>query len=145
VGFDAILNIIWLLLGLVGIAVTVARPTKSRSPILCSIGVALIVAALFPIISATDDVIRIQHLERTHASQKSNPNSDSHRRTGDNLVRLFEAMESPVAVAPIRISFTLFFAFLLLPLCIAYVRQRTVSQGGRSPPLASRNSFSLFS
>jgi hypothetical protein len=134
VGFDAILNTVWLLLGTIALAVILARTIKGSSRLLCCIGVGLVVATLFPVISATDDVIRIQHLEGTHHSHKGRSETDSHKRTSDNLIRLYEAMESPLAATPVRISFSLFFIFLIVALCVLYARQRTVAPGGRSPP-----------
>jgi hypothetical protein len=133
VAFENILNGVWLLLGFIALIAIRARSTKSRSPVLCCIGVALVIATLFPIISASDDIIRIQHLERGHESQSQR--SNSHKRTTDSLIRLYEAMESPLAVTPVRVCFVLFFAFLIVSLCNPDVRQRTIAQSGRSPPL----------
>jgi hypothetical protein len=139
VAFETILNCAWLLLGFTALAFMLGRSRKGRSPVLCCVGVGLIIAALFPIISASDDVIRIQHLERVHGSsnrnaQNQSSNTNGHKRTNDTLIRLYEAMESPLAVTPVRISFVLFFAFLTVPLCAAYARQCTIAQSGRSPP-----------
>jgi hypothetical protein len=96
--------------------------------------VGLIVAALFPIISASDDLIRIEHLERMHGHNSQSSGTTSHKRNNENLIRLFEAMESPLAATPVRISFVVFFAFLSISLCKAYARQCTIAQSGRSPP-----------
>jgi hypothetical protein len=136
VAFDVILNAVWLLLGTAAFAFMLTRAARGKASPLCCIGVGLIMAALFPIISATDDVIRIQHLERTHRPTKADSENKDHTRTSENLIRLYEAMELPLAVAPVKIAFTLVFAFLVTSLCNACARQRTVSQGGRSPPLA---------
>jgi hypothetical protein len=122
-------------MGFIALSVIAARSFKARNPISCCIGVALIAATLFPIISASDDVIRIQHLERTHQSQRDSTNTSGHKRATESLIRLYEAMESPLAATPVRICFVLFFAFLIGPLCVANVRQHTIAQGGRSPPV----------
>jgi hypothetical protein len=134
VAFETILNAVWLLLGFSAIGVILARSRQGRSPALCCIGVALIVATLFPVISASDDVIRIQHLERVHESQHQDSRSTGHKRTTDSLIRLYEAMESPLAMTPVRVSFVLFFVFLTIPLCQANARHSTIAQSGRSPP-----------
>jgi hypothetical protein len=131
VGFDAILNTAWVLLGFAALVAMLCRALQGRSPALCCIGVGLIIAALFPVISATDDVIRIQHLDESH---RHGSDTNSHKRTNDSLIRLYEAMESPLAVTPIRIAFSLCFVFLIMPLCEAYARLRTIAQSGRSPP-----------
>lgn len=133
--FETILNALWLLLGLTALLVLPRRLQGGRSSVLCGIGVSLVVATLFPVISASDDVIRIQHLERFHESQHSTRNTTSHKRATDSLIRLYEAMESPLAATPVRICFILFFAFLTVPLCEAYARQGTISAIGRSPPV----------
>jgi hypothetical protein len=135
VGFETILNAVWLALGALALIVMLSRARKDRSPLLCCIGVGLVITTLFPVISASDDVIRIQHLEKAHNARRNPSDPDSRKRTNDNLIRLYEAMESPLAVTPLRISFTLCFAFLIVPLCSAYARQRTIAQGGRSPPI----------
>jgi len=135
VAFETILNAAWLLMGFIALAAICARSYKSRSPISCCIGVALIIATLFPIVSASDDVIRIQHLERAHESRHNDSESSRHKRTNESLIRLYEAMESPLAPTPVRVCFVLFFAFLVGPLCVADVRQRAIAQGGRSPPV----------
>jgi hypothetical protein len=130
------------MLAFTALAFMLGRPRRGRSRVLCSIGVGLIIAALFPVISASDDVIRIQHLERQHESSDHGSQS-GHKRSNDNLIRLYEAMESPLAATPVRISFVLFFAFLTLPLCEAYARQCTIARSGRSPPALLLNRFEL--
>ncbi len=136
--FESILNAAWLWMGIIALIVLCARSFKARNTVSCCIGVALIAATLFPIISASDDVIRIQHLERAHqAGQNTGQNGNSgHKRTTENLIRLYEAMESPLVPAAVGISFVLFFIFLIRPLCVANVQQRTMASGGRSPPVA---------
>ncbi len=133
--FESILNAAWLVLGVVALAAICARSFKARNTISCCIGVALIAATLFPVISASDDVIRIQHLERAHRSRRNSSNTSGQKRTTESLIRLYEAMESPLAPAAVRICFVLFLIFVISPLCVANVRQRTMAQGGRSPPL----------
>lgn len=133
-GFDAVLNAVWLLLGVLALATVLSRARRGRSPVLRCIGVGLVFAALFPVISATDDVIRLQYLERFHPKQEGS-RSDTHQRTTDNLIRLYEALESPLSANPVRIFFTAVFAFLSVVLCQVYGRKRTISPSGRAPPV----------
>lgn len=133
-GFETILNAVWLVLGIVALVTMLRRASKGRAPALCCICVGLVITTLFPIISASDDVIRIQHLQGSHREQQNRSETDGHKRTSDNLVRLYEAMESPLASSPVRISFTLCFTFVIVPSCDAYARQGTIAQSGRSPP-----------
>lgn len=133
--FDVILNAAWLLVGLSALAIIQTRVQKGKSRTLCCIGVGLIVTTLFPVISATDDLIRIQHLERIHQAQHQNSGTSSHKSANDTLIRLFEAMDSPVISKPVEITFTTFFAFLFIPSSQAFARRRTIAQSGRSPPV----------
>jgi hypothetical protein len=135
VAFESILNSAWLVMGVTALIVLCARSFKARNTVSCCIGVALIAATLFPIISASDDVIRIQHLERAHQTGQNSGNNAGHKRTTENLIRLYEAMESPLVPAAVRICFVLFFIFLVRPLCAANVLQCTMANGGRSPPV----------
>ena len=65
---DTALNLLWLALGVFALASTL-RSRRHRAgfahvPVWLHVcGVALIIAALFPYISATDDVLRIQHMD----------------------------------------------------------------------------------
>jgi hypothetical protein len=134
VAFETILNAAWLVMGFLALAAILVRAPKSKSSVSCLIGVALIIATLFPVISASDDVIRIQHLDRTNSAQQKDSSSGNHKRTTDNLIRLYEAMESPMAVSPVRIDFVLLFAFLVFVSFIFYIQKRTIAESGRSPP-----------
>jgi len=122
------------MLGVIALIALCARSFKARNTVSCGIGVALIAATLFPVISASDDVIRIQHLERTHQTGQNGGSTSGHKRTTENLIRLYEAIESPLVPAAVRICFVLFFIFLVRPLCVANAFERTMANGGRSPP-----------
>jgi hypothetical protein len=134
VAFESILNAAWLLMGIFALIAICARACKARNTVSCCIGAALIAATLFPVISASDDVIRIQHLERTHQSHPDSSNTAGHKRTTESLIRLYEAMESPLVPAVVLISFVLVFIFLVRPFCVANVGERKMAQGGRAPP-----------
>jgi hypothetical protein len=133
VHFDTALNLVWSFLGLIALGSTVrAAFRRGNSPWLHVIGVALIVAALFPYISATDDLVRSETLsslpDRDHSSSgKKAPN--------DNLIRLYETLDSPLACAACVLTLTFFAVWLiLLP---AFTRHPRIAPAiaGRSPPL----------
>lgn len=141
--FDTALNLLWLTLSVLALLGTVrahrlkAGIARSGPERLQGCGVALITAALFPYISATDDVLRIQHMgvlcAHSQAEQSDSP-SPAKKSTNDGLIRLYEAMDTPVMGTVRNVTFTpLFVAFTVAPVRI--VPGRTVScQGGRSPP-----------
>jgi hypothetical protein len=133
VAVESTLNTAWALLGFLAIAAAVGtahvRSHAVRSRRLQVLCVALVVAALFPYISSTDDALRLQCL----ASQQQGNTNES--RSHDNLMRLYEAMDSPVAAQLHEFAICLFtFAFVVLPVLSALDRTapRVV---GRSPPV----------
>lgn len=134
--FEAALNLAWLLLGVIALASTIRAATrrtakeKSAPAWLHIVGVALIVAALFPYISATDDILRIEHL-----SAQENSHHPARKSSTDDLIRLYETMDTPLVVRVPVLIFTLFFlAFVVAP-TIRLVGHFTPAEGGRSPPL----------
>lgn len=135
---DSTLNLIWALLGFAGLAVAACsefRHRLTRSPekhFLNLVGTALIVTALFPYISATDNLLQIEHV----SSHSGAPERTSHdRQQTNNLLRLYDVIDTSLVSA--RCAFTLTFTF------IANVVARTVQQAecgrpqpaGRSPPV----------
>jgi hypothetical protein len=136
VHFDATLNLAWLLLGVVVLARAIraachqegAQTRKSRW--LHFVGVALIVTALFPYISATDDVLRIEHFQKQQA-----PHHHSNKQTpSDDLMRLYGAMDNPL-VCPIS-AFTLIFFFtsIVATPAVLLINEIAPPHAGRSPP-----------
>ena len=132
--FVAALNGLWVVLGLVALVSTIhtvwARKQSIRSARnwLLIVGVGLIVAALFPYISATDDVLRIDH------DQTRQLPGHSHTQQTDNLLRLYEAMEISVVspILPVTVHFT-FLAFVGV-LAVAATVAIAPAVAGRSPP-----------
>ena len=94
-------------------------------------GVALIVAALFPYISATDDVLRIQHLNIEHSHERNEKKTPS-----DQLIRLYETMDTPVVCTVQRISLVLFFVSLVFVPIAKVLKRSSPQASGRSPPFA---------
>jgi hypothetical protein len=135
VHFDTTLNAAWLLLGLLAIAISVRissrRATCSRRWPKCLhvIVIAVIVSALFPYISATDDLVRIEHFVPQHEHQGS-----QHSKQADNLLRLYEVMDAPLVCEVQRIEFTLLFIAFVLVAVAAGIERIAPLRAGRSPP-----------
>lgn len=133
--FETALNLVWLLLGIIALGGTVravrANPANRSSAWLHIVGVALIVAALFPYISATDDLVRSEGLstqqDRDHTSSgKKSPN--------DNLIRLYETLDSPIACTTCTLTLTFFALWVVLAPVTQQDRRVAPASIGRSPP-----------
>jgi len=145
VHFEAALNLIWVALGLAALALAGRNVLKRRRAIegsgpshgapawLHIVGVALIVVALFPYISATDDLLRIEHFHATADQQQTNL-PGKHSRT-DNLIRLYETMDTPLVCAVCEISLVFFFIALVFVPVARLVERCQPQESGRSPPL----------
>lgn len=134
---DATLNWIWLLLGLVAVAsaagsyyyrVGVSGRERKLSLL---IGVAVIIAALFPYISSTDDSLRFDDLSAQH-NQDHHPNKDS--RVNGSLILLYEATDAAI---PIQV-FRLCVIWVITGLVVYRFFQGALASSpwvyGRSPP-----------
>lgn len=136
--FESALNLVWLALGLIALAGVVratfrrAKETSTPPIWLHIVGVGLIVAALFPYISATDDVVRIEHFNAQHNPQHSNKQSQA-----DNLVRLYETMDTPLVCRVAEVVLTFFFVSLVFTPVLQTIERITPFRAGRSPPLAA--------
>ena len=134
--FEVVLNLVWMALGAIAIAGTIHASIRSTSNKLKGapawlhiVGVALIVAALFPYISATDDILRIEHLSAQKHSQSPT------KKSSDDLIRLYETIDTPlVSPAPVLRSTLLFVSFIVVPVA-RLVSHFAAAEGGRSPPV----------
>lgn len=133
--FESALNLAWLLLGVVAFART-ASATFSRRHLdtrkarwLHIIGVGLIVAALFPYISATDDVLRIEHFKAQH-----NPTHQSKQSQNDDLMRLYEAIDTATVCRIPEIAFVFLFVSIVFIRAERLVERVAPLYAGRSPP-----------
>ena len=125
---DTALNLVWFTLGFFACAGAI-RATR-RSGGFRVAGTALVVAGLlFPYISATDDVVRIAHLQG-----QSSQSSPSPRGPNDDLIRLYQAMDTPLVVAVLRVSLTLFFVLLVFAFVVRRIDRNAPFESGRSPP-----------
>jgi hypothetical protein len=149
VQFDTALNAIWLVLGAFALANTLRSRhfrTRSHAPAWLHVsGVALVFATLFPYISATDDVLRIQRADqritarhdnsRSSQADKKSSHEGGKKSSTDALIRLFEAMDTPVVCTVRKICFTLFFVALVVASVQRIVTREVIFKSGRSPPL----------
>jgi len=136
VHFDTALNLVWLSLGIVALASTARAALRRHSGYRSSawlhiVGVALIVAALFPYISATDDLVRSENLTR----QNGDHSSSGKKTPNDSLVRLYETLDSPLAGPTCTLTLT-FCAVWIIFFSFVHRNHRTAPAcAGRSPPL----------
>ncbi len=136
--FETALNTVWLALGVFALASTIrarlhtAKFVRSAPVWLHVCGVAMIVAALFPYISATDDILRIQHMDiqQTHDRQ----HQSDRRSSNDGLMRLYETMDTPLICAVQQITISTFFTVLVAKLSATIVTRHAPATSGRSPP-----------
>jgi hypothetical protein len=136
VHFDTALNLVWAFLGVLALASTVraaafTRPHR-RPAWLHIIGVALIIAALFPYISATDDLVRTEDLVPKHAPNDSSP---AKKAPNSNLIRLYETLDTPLACATCSVSIVFLVVWLILLPPLKRDRRLAPARAGRSPPL----------
>ncbi len=146
--FDTALNVAWLLLGIVALTSTLCASTvgslggqrrrthalklRQMPKWLQLVGVASIVIALFPYISASDDLVRIENARPRTQQQGSAPHSPA-----SDLLRLYEVTEAPL------VGHICNFAVTFVFLCLIVVPEksalgRTVPESsGRGPPSAS--------
>ena len=133
--FDAALNALWVLLGAVALVwILRARyrsgPQKSvGATSLNLVRLTLVLAALFPYVSATDDVLTIQTVDQQH--DHSHPARQSQKQ---NLIRLYETMDTPLVCRVQEIAFVLFFVALVITQVAKWSSRSEPAESGRSPP-----------
>jgi hypothetical protein len=102
-----------------------SQKESGKSRWLLLVGVALIVAALFPYVSATDDVLRIDRFRTQHTQQ----DGTKRHNKADDLVRLFETLDAPLVC---RVA-GVFLIFVFVAFLATYFESRI----DRSVPLTS--------
>ena len=134
--FETALNCAWLLLGTAAIAGTVRAArhgtagNKRFSACLQLIGIIAVVLALFPYISASDDVLRI-------ASSVPQSSESGSRDTAKDTLRLYETVDSAIVSHGCSFAVTLAFVCVVAAFTV-HVQTRTVPLAlGRSPPFSS--------
>lgn len=134
--FDTALNAVWVLLGAIALAWTLcaryrSAPNRSvRETSLYVIRLALVLAALFPYVSATDDVVRIQSFDQQH--DQGHPATQNQNK---NLIRLYETMDTPLVCRVQEITFILFFVALVITPVAHWSTRSEPAESGRSPPV----------
>ena len=101
-GFDSVLNIVWALVGVVGLtalAVSERRRYASSLRSRCRRGMAVVIAtvALFPCISASDDLVCLEQVHfgyATHASFANPRPEQSNRGLRPDLAVLLGSLEN---------------------------------------------------
>jgi hypothetical protein len=137
VTFDSVLNVIWLVLGFIAVASTIriafGMRGKRKQPVpwLHVIVVGLIVIALFPYVSATDDVVQLEHA----GGKTGHGHTNSQTRTNESLIRLYETMDTPLVSHVCRLTLTLVFAWIVLVSAPNSIERIAPFRAGRSPPL----------
>jgi hypothetical protein len=132
--FDSILNLAWAFLGTLALLYTVCasrpvvRHSSRRRQLFEAVGVASIIIALFPFISATDDVLRVQQYTSQHHTRDS---SGGHH---NNLQRLFEAADHSIVIPRSQVALTLAFLELLVFVPCSCTSRIAPLIAGRSPP-----------
>lgn len=145
--FDTALNLIWALLGFLALG-SVSHSNfyrtldeSHRSKRLHLIGLGLIVVALFPYVSATDDVLRIEHYRVQHETgvqDSAHPDTSTGSQAQLNdLMRLYEAMDSPLMCRVAEIAFVLAFLALVFSAATRPTYRSAPGCSGRSPPLCA--------
>jgi hypothetical protein len=139
VHFDSTLNLVWAGLGLAALMLMAwidyrnqgFRPFRSR--LLRFIGVSLVVAALFPYISATDDMLQIEHVAAAMGGHEKQ--STQHQHLND-LLRLYDTIDNSLMTHGCSFSLALVFFFLVVNPVFERCERSTPNFGGRSPPIA---------
>jgi hypothetical protein len=131
VPLESTLNALWASLGFLAIAGAIAaaciRQNAARSKRLQVVCIALVVSALFPYISSTDDALRLQYLS---AQQSSSSENHGH----DNLMRLYEATDAPIAGQIYSLAIALFTLYLVSYAVVSGLDRSIPQRAGRSPP-----------
>ncbi len=139
---DLTLNALWLLVGILAIGMTLhASSGKGGSRGWRLAGIVLVLAALFPFISATDDILRVEHYSAEQQGASERPGTPGHGRqhsqrttNGDDLVRLYEAMDAPLVPNVIAIAVVLLLISFVTVAREAILTTVAPSKFGRSPP-----------
>jgi hypothetical protein len=131
------LNLMWAGLGLASLVLMAwidhrnqgIRPFRSR--VLRLVGVSLVVATLFPYISATDNMLQIEHVAAEMGGHEQGSNQHQHL---NDLLRLYDTIDTSLMTH--GCSFSLAFVFFSLVVNPVFERcdRSTPNFGGRSPP-----------
>jgi hypothetical protein len=135
VQLDLTLNVFWLLLGVLAIGMTLRASSGKSGPTRWRLaGIVLVLAALFPFISATDDILRVEHYTSEHETTEHGRHHSQRTTTTDDLIRLYEAMDAPLVPDVAGIAFILLFFSFVTVLHDPVLTRVAPGTSGRSPP-----------
>lgn len=134
---DLTLNVVWLLLAALAIGITLrASSVRGGSVSWRLAGVILVVAALFPFVSATDDILRVEHYATEHdTSEHGQHHSRQRNSSSDDLIRLYETLDAPVTPDIAVLAFVLVFVSFVTVSAGAVLTRVAPGEFGRSPPV----------
>lgn len=139
--FDAALNLLWALMGVGALGALVIRDARRQAPLgaRCRSALAVFIAsvALFPCVSASDDLVRFDRLQVSLPA--TNPvASPLPEKRGPRpalyLARLLESLENFQISATCRFLITLYFLALVGAFSHRGVERPLPCPFGRSPP-----------
>lgn len=136
---DTTLNIAWIFLGLIALGTLTfieylnwgIRSFRARLWHFVLVGLVLI--ALFPYISATDDTLQVNRLNSKLSHQHEHPQRTVHEQ-GIDLLRLYETLDHSLVsqIWTVSVTFVLF-SFVIRPRFQTLARSIPY-RAGRSPP-----------
>ncbi len=139
--FDAALNLVWALVGAVALGALAVRDVRRRTPFWdrCRGALAVFIAsvALFPCVSASDDLVRFERLQVSSqaASAVASPLPEKRgEKPALYLARLLESLENFQISTACRFLVTLFFLALVAAFSHQRVERPLPCPLGRSPP-----------
>ncbi len=141
--FEAALNLLWALVGVAALGVLgVSELRRRRATTVrarCRRGLAVLIAtvALFPCVSASDDLVRFEHFQlnlKTHAGVGTSLPEKANPRPALYLARLLEALENFQISAVGWLFVTLGFFALIRVVCKLSCERSLPSPTGRAPP-----------
>ncbi len=100
------------------------------------VGVASIVVALFPYISASDDLVRIANARPQTQQQGSAPHSPA-----SDLLRLYEVTDAPLVVHVCSLAITFVFVCLVVIAEKSVLGRSAPKPSGRGPPFGPLGLF----
>ncbi len=142
--FYTVLNLGW---GAAGVTALLALAVSSRSHLFAGrslrrflpLGsVFLVVIALFPYISASDDHIRFEYLQsNTETNTNAGEDGKSKSRSALQLLRLIESLDNLRITSGVELSLFLFFIEFVTLLTIVARRRYRLCPISRAPPFVS--------
>ncbi len=143
VPLDAALNLLWIAVGLVALALLALQERKRRGPrqgrLRRVITILVVTVALFPSVSSSDDLFSFglinTHLGK-HGGFGSNVPEDSKEKAGMQLFRLLETLSHFQVSSGYVLVLALCCVAFVLTLGRPVVTRAVLCRSGRAPPFA---------